>query len=381
LADIRNAGTHFPAASESELLARIANEVQGGDSGGEPPAEEPPPEEPPPEEPPPEEPPPEEPPPEEPPPEEPPPPSGDGGNPGPSAYRGIPEPSDVLGFDVWANYTPDQQISGSQGERTVSCNGTEANPCFVNASSATFTQLTLNGTYIILQGGRINAPPGNGQWLDAHGCNFCVIRDVEVAGPKADSGHSSAVGLGLYNVWIRGSIHGFGDNRPTAGEQDFHGIKILGSDVWVLDAEIYDVSGDSVQVGDASRGAAERVYIGGGYFHHNRENAVDIKDSQDVVVSGVMMEGFRPTSSSPGEALIIHDDAYDARIYNNVVRDATLGMVSSGEAGHVIDGNNIQALSVGIQVRNTDNITVTNNTISAPTRIEVQSGVTGSIQD
>jgi hypothetical protein len=135
-----------------------------------------------------------------------------------------------------------------------------------------------------------------------------------------------------------------------------------------------------VQVGDASNGAAERIYIGGGYFHHNRENGVDIKDSQDIVVSGVMMEGFRPTSSSPGEALIIHDDAFDAQIYDNVITDSTMGMVSSGRAGHIIDGNNIQALNVGIQLRNTQNITVTNNTVVAPIRIEVQDGVTGTIQ-
>jgi pectate lyase len=339
VADVLNVGTHFPTAAETQLLNTIDDAVQGN-----------------------------------------PPPGGGGPPPAPSAYRGIPEPSDVLGFDVWANYTPDQQLSGSLGQRTVSCNGTESNPCFVDASAATFTRLLLNGTYIILQGGLINAPSGSGQWLDATACNFCVIRDVEVAGPKTDAGHSAAVGLGAFNVWIRGSIHGFGDNRPTAPEQDYHGIKTLTSDMWILDAEIYDVSGDSVQIGDASNGSPARVYVGGGHFHHNRENGVDIKDSQGIVVSGVLMDGFRPTSSSPGEAVIIHDDARDAEVYDNVITDSTLGVVSTGLEGHTIDGNNIQALSVGIRLRNTQNITVTNNTITAPTRIDVQDGVTGTIQ-
>ena len=216
--------------------------------------------------------------------------------------------------------------------------------------------------------------------MSASNCSFCVIRDVEVAGPGLDSSHSAAVGMGAFTVWIRGSVHGFGDNRVDAPEQDFHGFKVMSSDVWILEAEIYDVSGDSVQVGDASRGSASRVYIGGGYYHHNRENAVDIKDSRDVVVSGVLMEGFRPTSSSPGEALIVHDDAYDARIYDNTVLDSTLGMVSSGRSGHIMDGNNITALRVGIQLRNTQNITVMNNVIDAPTPIEVQGGVSGTVQ-
>jgi parallel beta-helix repeat protein len=55
-------------------------------------------------------------------------------------------------------------------------------------------------------------------------------------------------------------------------------------------------------------------------------------------------------------------------------------VVSSGTSGHIIDGNNIQALSIGIQLRNTSNLTVTNNTITAPTRIDVQGGVSGNIQ-
>ena len=112
----------------------------------------------------------------------------------------------------------------------------------------------------------------------------------------------------------------------------------------------------------------------------DRENAVDIKDSRDVVVSGVLMEGFRPTSSSPGEAVIIHDDAFDARVFNNIIRDTTIGLVSSGKSGHIIQDNNIDAISIGIQLRNTTNITVTGNTIVAPTPVDVQGGVTGNVQ-
>ncbi|MCU7808690.1 MAG: right-handed parallel beta-helix repeat-containing protein [Candidatus Thiodiazotropha sp. (ex Semelilucina semeliformis)] len=297
-----------------------------------------------------------------------------------SQYRGIPDPSNALGFDVRADYTASQVITGYQGTETLSCTGTAAQPCLIDASGATFDQLTISGEYVVLQGGTVNAPADDGPHLTVS-CTNCVVRDAEVSGPGVDTGHSSAVRMNSFSVWIGGSIHGFGDNRVDAAEQDFHGMKVMADDVWVLEAEIYDNSGDSIQVGDASRGSASRVYIGGGFYHHNRENAVDIKDSHDIVVSGVHMEGFRPTSSSPGEALVVHDDAYDARIYDNVVRDSTIGMVSSGAAGHIIDGNNIVALSKGIQIRNTQNITVTNNTISAPTPLDLQSGYSGTIQD
>ncbi|MES9971271.1 MAG: right-handed parallel beta-helix repeat-containing protein [Candidatus Thiodiazotropha sp.] len=297
-----------------------------------------------------------------------------------SQYRGIPDPSAALGFNVWGNVPANQTITGSHTSETLNCTGTAAQPCLIDASAASFENLTISGAFVILQGGTVNAPAGNGPHLRVD-CSNCVIRDVEVAGPGIDSGHSSAVRMHSFSAWIRGSIHGFGENSTSAREQDFHGIKVMTDDVWILDAEIYDNSGDSIQVGDSSRGSASRVYIGGGYFHHNRENAVDIKDSQDIVVSGVRMEGFRPTSSSPGEALIVHDDAYDARIFDNVIRDSRLGIVSSGRSGHIINGNDIVTLSVGIQLRNTRDITVTDNTLSAPTPIEVQGGISGTVQD
>lgn len=297
-----------------------------------------------------------------------------------SQYRGIPDPSSALGFDVRGDYAASEIVTGTLATETLDCTGTASQPCLIDASGATFTKLTITGEFVILQGGTVNAAATDGPHLAVE-CDYCVVRDVEVSGPGVDTGHSSAVRMHAHSVWIGGSIHGFGENSATAPEQDFHGMKVMVDDVWILDAEIYDVSGDSVQVGDASRGSASRVYIGGGYFHHNRENGVDIKDSHDVVVSGVTMEGFRPTSSSPGEAMVIHDDAYDARIYDNVIRDSTLGIVSSGLSGHIINGNDIVGLSVGIQLRNTQNITVTENTISAPTPIEVQGGITGTVQD
>lgn len=298
-----------------------------------------------------------------------------------SLYRGIPDPCAAIGYDVFADYTPDEVITGTHGSRNLSGQGTAADPYVIDASGATFSKVNLSGSYVILQGGKVNAPAGRGYWFSSSSCTRCVIRDVEVEGPGVDSSHSSAAGLGNFNVWLRGSIHGFGDNRQEAPEQDFHAIKTTsGSDIWILDAELYDNSGDSVQVGDASRGSASRVYIGGGYMHHNRENAIDIKDSRDIVVSGVRMETFSGSSSDPGAAVVIHDDAYDARIYDNIVRDARFGMVVSGVSGHILDGNDIQAHSKGLELRNTSNLTVTNNTISAPIPVDCQSGLSGNIQ-
>ena len=296
--------------------------------------------------------------------------------------REIPDPCSHFGYDMFAAHAIDEKVTGDHaGDYAITAMGTPGDPYVIDARAATFDRLGLTGQYAILLGGTVNAGPGAGPFLGAE-CNYCALIGIDVIGPKVDSGHSTAVNLASNTLWFGGSIHGFGDNRQMAAEQDFHGLKPVGvSDIWIMDAEIYDNSGDSIQIGDASRGLASRIYISGGFMHHNRENAIDIKDSLDVVVSGVLMEGFRPTGSSPGEAVILHDDARNARILDNVLTDTTLGIVSSGQSGHIIDGNTIEALDVGIQLRNTQNITVTNNVITAPTRIEVQGGVTGTVQE
>lgn len=294
--------------------------------------------------------------------------------------RGIADPCAALGFDVFGDHAIDRVVSGGQGEMDLSAQGSASDPYVIDARRATFSRLGVTGQYVIVLGGTVNAPSASGPFLATHNCRNCVVRDVEVSGPGTDESHSSAVTLSDNSVWIGGSIHGFGDNRQNAREQDFHGMKLLSSHVWVIDAEIYDVSGDSIQCGDTSRGSCSNVYISGGYMHDNRENAIDVKDSSNVVISGVRMAGFRPTASSSGNAVILHDHAVDAKVFDNMISDVPLGIVSSGLSGHTIEGNTVTASSVGIQLRNTDDLTVRNNDISAPECVENQGGTSGSIQ-
>lgn len=296
-------------------------------------------------------------------------------------YRGIPDPCAHMGYDVFADYPVDEVVSGNQG--TIRGTGTAADPYFVDASGLNRSgRITVEGEYVIVVGGYGDYPETDGPALRISGCDYCTVRDMEVFGDDENfnAGHDSASSLGSNNVVVRLKLHGFGDRRVSAPEQDYHGAKIQGENVWILDSDIYDVSGDSIQCGDASRGDCRNVYIGGGWMHDNRENGIDIKDSTGVVVSGVRMSGFAPTSSSPGEALIVHDDAFDAQILDNIISGARLGIVSSGTRGHVIDGNTIEAELVGIQLRNTRDLTVTNNKINAPECVEIQGGTTGTIQ-
>jgi parallel beta-helix repeat protein len=297
-------------------------------------------------------------------------------------YRGIPDPCAHFGYDVYADYAVDEVITGNV--RLVSGVGTPADPYFVDASGLDRAGgFEIAGEYVVVVGGYVDYPRTDGPAIRMSNCNFCVVRDIEAFGDveNFNAGHDSAFSTGNNNVVIRLKLHGFGDRRIEAPEQDYHGMKIIGdTNVWVLDSNIYDVSGDSIQCGDASRGRCDNVYIGGGFMHDNRENGVDIKDSSNVVVSGVTMYGFAPTSSSPGEAIIVHDDAVGAKLYDNILYDTRIGIVSSGDSWHEITGNTIDANRRGIELRNTQNIIVEDNSITAPVCIDLQSGVTGTVQ-
>ena len=297
----------------------------------------------------------------------------------PPQYRGIPDPSEALGFDVYADYAVDEVITGLHiGNYNISGNGTASNPYVVDATTATFNvgtgRVAVTGSYVIMKGGTINS---TGESAFSPSAHHSVYRDIDVGGNNTNWSHGAALYPASDTVFLNVTVHDFGVVNTTQ-EQDQHGWKIQANNVWILKSESYNMSGDGIQCGDATRGGCSNVYIGGGSYHDNRENGIDVKDSSNVVVSGVVMYGFAGTSSDPGAAYVVHDDAFNARVYDNVIYDARIGVVSSGDTGHIIDGNDIQATFEGIQLRNTRDITVTNNYITAPTCINIQSGISGN---
>jgi parallel beta-helix repeat protein len=291
-------------------------------------------------------------------------------------YCNIPDPSEHFGFDVFAEYSTDEVITGSHGNYTISGNGSPADPYVVDASGATFSDLTVTGSYIIVNGGTVRS---TSESAFSGNANYGVYRGIDVGGNNTNWGHGSGAGLRPNSVWYQGKVHNFGVLN-TSQEQDQHGFKLYGPNQWIIEMEGYELSGDGVQIGDASRGSADKVYVAGSYFHDNRENGVDIKDSTGIMICKNRMHGFSPSSSDSGVAMVIHDDAFDAHMAENEIYDTTIGIVSSGARGHIIEDNNIQASRTGIELRNTQNLTVRNNTIDAPTCVNNQSGTSGSIQ-
>jgi hypothetical protein len=173
---------------------------------------------------------------------------------------------------------------------------------------------------------------------------------------------------------FRNKIHDNGQWQSTA-ENDFHGVSATGplQRMWVLENEMYHNGGDSVQVGHNGGNSVVGLYVGRNTMHHDRENAVDLKEVSNAVVSGNTMYGYRQTSSSEGAAVVIHYCPINAAIVNNSINDSEVG-ISSTSLTTACDGKQVinrivgnvisNSLGAAIQGWGTGKVTqIANNTI------------------
>jgi hypothetical protein len=266
---------------------------------------------------------------------------------------------------------------------TVTAQGTSSKPAVIRGVGSPVLQgvygsrLILVGRYIgieglVLDSVAINMSPDiAGVWIRS-----CVVRNYS---PNA---HSAAIAVNGRYVVVRDSeIHHNGDaNSPV--EIDIPGVFVLQGavGVWVINNHIHHNGGDGVLVG--VQGSPEPwprgVFIGGNTIHEDRENAVDIKQARDVIVSQNTIYGYQVRNSSAGEAIITHYNAELVWILNNRVTSSNRGIVSSGARGYVVLGNVITQIrhsvyenysptnlyaSAGIITYNTSNSYHVNNTI------------------
>ena len=225
--------------------------------------------------------------------------------------------------------------------------GSAAAPVFVKGVGAPVFrgnegQIIVGGSYLVVEGlvldqVRLRMEPGSIK---------LAIRRNEVRNyPDGPSAMIAATGV-TDTVVIGNHVHDCGDIRSTE-EMDIIGVVVDdGSEnVWVVDNHIHHIAGDSVRVGDnptAPEPWTRFVYIGRNDFHHNQENALDVKQSRDIIVSENRMYGLRrPNSGSDdGTALVIHYDPERVWILGNQVYDSSNGIRSTGaKDGLYVIGN------------------------------------------
>lgn len=249
-------------------------------------------------------------------------------------------------------------LSGSNGPialdaTTISAGGTLTAPVFVTGINAAEIvsengavareRLSFAGQYFIVENVLFRAIP-----LSTSNASFLSIRNCEITEYSPGS-NSSAVGFGgSDNVLFQNHIHNNGDSEGSQ-EADIHGVKVTtgANRVWVLDSHMHNNGGDSVQVGSASTSGTwpQFVYIGGNESHGDRENAFDIKQSRDVVMSENLVYDYVVRNSSSGEGIVVHNDAERVWVLFNEVYDVNIGIISTGAAGFYVIGNTVRDIT------------------------------------
>ncbi len=179
----------------------------------------------------------------------------------------------------------------------------------------------------------------NFQFTDGGGyeVHHAAIRHSELAGNGNTRGGSAVYASGSSGAYARdlviynNHIHHQG-NSELYEAQDRHGVKLSDytKSVWIVDNEINNTQGDSVQPGHGANYTVNYVYIGRNTMHDDRENAVDIKECTDVIISENIMYGYEPSGDSPGEVLVIHYRPDNVWVLNNEIYDGVIGIAISG---------------------------------------------------
>lgn len=284
------------------------------------------------------------------------------------------------------------QVTTGGGARTFSGTGTAANPVvFRGVNNPTFTGIvSITGSYVIVE--NIFVSGGIVRFSGDH----LALRNSEVAnntGVESKITINNASGSSDLVVY-KNKIHDNGQWQSSA-ENDFHGVSAAGpaQRIWVLENEMYHHGGDSVQVGHNGGNQVVGLYVGRNIMHHDRENAVDLKEVSNAVVSENTMYGYRTTSSSEGAAVVIHYCPVNAAIVNNLIYDSQVGISSTSlttacsgkQVTNRIVGNVIRGiLATAIQAWGTGKVTqIVNNTIysAAGMGVDLTNSESGSLAE
>ena len=194
--------------------------------------------------------------------------------------------------------------------------GTVAHPIFIRGPSTTnrayiaynsgnsACSIRMGGTYLILE----NIA---GHWLSISTHDLysgkqwkhLVVRGCDLYGNRALNGSVVVPGgadrypedFVIYN----NKIHNNGLVPYNQGT-DVHGIAVMDNALrtWIVDNEIYENDGDAIQVNACGGQCCSNnewsryTYIGRNIVHGDRENAIDLKDSEHVIISQNTIYGY-----------------------------------------------------------------------------------------
>ena len=222
--------------------------------------------------------------------------------------------------------------------------GTESQPIFirgVDMPEFNGMRVRVGGTYLIIEG--LNCNDSTFSFHHEYSgavWEHIVIRNNEMHHYTGSSASAIGCGKGKDTVIYNNHIHHNG-NVPYRDDSDVHGIYVndYAERVWIIDNTIHHQDGDSIQI-NANGGShavsgewPQYVYIGRNTMYADRENAVDLKDSDHVIISQNEIYGYttedrvfgiieepRPVHGSDGTPLVLANEGAKNvwALFNNV---------------------------------------------------------------
>jgi len=223
----------------------------------------------------------------------------------------------------------DQTINS---DATLTCSGTEASPAFILGGTLTGNNdvFRISGSWcVFIDTVFDNVQPRTSG--DHH-----IFRNVEITRVAGKNG----MDLGGSNMVIVDSEihHNQGDDR--------HGMQVTrgAESVWILRNYVHHNGGDGIQAcHKCSADPPRNVYIGQNLFHSDRENAIDFKYIENVIVEGNTIHSL---VSAPRDEMWCFDDG------------SSCGVFSSGSDGSAIvvgsDGGPTNVLIIGNEIYDTN---------------------------
>ena len=269
--------------------------------------------------------------------------------------------------------------------RNITSQGTSSRPVFIrgtdpqslpqirqDAAQSGGLRVQIHGSYLIIENLEFT---GECIVQLKDGTDHLSIRSCEIENEGTYTGYGTAVSnSGDYNVVYNNYIH----HNERAEGVDGHGTGTASgtSNLWILENHISHNSGDAFQAAHLAAVAPQYVYVGGNVMHDDRENGVDLKTIDDVVVSENIMYNYASSETSSGDAVVIGSNGYSEQygplrswfLFNEIYSSQTGIRVEGAEDCWIIGNTIYDIVGDGIQFDidvDSDNVNFIHNTISS----------------
>ncbi|MBT8077955.1 MAG: right-handed parallel beta-helix repeat-containing protein [Gammaproteobacteria bacterium] len=233
-------------------------------------------------------------------------------------------------------------------DAAMTCAGTEQDPAFVVGGTLTGVGdvFTLTGSWCIFDGTVFE----NIQ-LRTNG-DHLIFRNIEVTNQQDKNG----VSLGGSNIVLVDSEihHNQGDDR--------HGIFVgSGADsVWILGNDVHHNGGDGFQAcHGCSANPPRNIYLGNNTFHSDRENGIDFKYIEDVIVENNVVHSL---VRAPADEEWCFDDGSSCGVFSSGSDGSAIVVGSDGAPnGVVIVGNEVTNTVHAVRIEEGIDVTIIDN--------------------